>query len=436
VLGDTAMGRFLGGLLGIAAAMGCFAATSGAFAQTVQLTAELNGRNEVPPLQSSGTGNLAATYNPETRTLSWLINYTGLPGLPIAMHFHGPADTSRNAGIAVPVTGNLASPIRGFATLTESQAANLLAGLYYLNLHTIAHPAGELRGQVLVVAAPGSDKQAEQPKQDPSAVTSPDKAAQDSAAARAADERAALDAARAAAEKAARDAAAAKAAAEKAAAEQVAREAAAKAAAENAAREAAAAKAAAEKVARDAAAKAAADKAAAEKIARDLAAKAAADKAAAEKTARDLAAKAAAEKAAAERAAREPSQKAASAPLDAGACQTALDRLTAKEAVAFQSGSTSISNASLSLLNRVKAVLLECQATRIEIGGHTDSFGSERINQPLSERRAQAVVDFMIKGGIPQDRLGAVGFGSTKPIASNANAGGRARNRRIEFTIK
>ena len=412
------MGRFLGGLLGIAAAIGCFAATSGAFAQTVQLTAELNGRNEVPPLQSNGTGNLAATYNPETRTLSWLINYTGLPGLPIAMHFHGPADTSRNAGIAVPVTGNLASPIRGFATLTESQAANLLAGLYYLNIHTIAHPAGELRGQVLVVAAPGSEKQAEQPKQEPSAVQSPDKAAQDSAAARAADERAALEAARAAAEKAARDAAAAKAAAE-AAAEKVAREAAAKAAAENAAREAAAAKAAAEKAARDAAA-----------------AKAAAEKAAAEKTARDLAAKATAEKAAAERTAREASQKAASAPLDTRDCQTALDRLTAKEAVSFQSGRTSISNASLSLLNRVKAVLLECQATRIEIGGHTDSFGSERVNQALSERRAQAVVDFMIKGGIPQDRLGAVGFGSTKPIASNANAGGRARNRRIEFIIK
>ena len=404
------MRGFFSGLLGTLVAAGYVVAASPASAQTVQLTAELSGRNEVPPLQSNGTGNLIATFDPETRVLSWTITYQGLPDLPVAMHFHGPADTSRNAGIAVPVTGNLASPIRGLATLTESQAANLLAGHYYLNVHTIAHPAGELRGQVLVVSAPAGDKQPEQARQTPDPAAA-EKAAQDAAA-------------RAAAEKAARDAAAAKAAAEKAAAEKATQEAAARAAAEKAARDAAAAKAAAEKAAAEKATQEAAARAAAEKAARD----AAAAKAAAEKAASD--------KAAAEQIAKAASQRAPAAPLDATACQAALDQLTAKEPVSFRSGSAVISNASLSLLNRIKAVMLECQTTRIVIGGHTDSIGSERGNQALSQRRAQAVVDFMVKGGVARDNLTAAGFGSAKPIASNANAEGRARNRRIEFIAK
>ena len=436
------MRGFFSGLLGTLVAAGYVVAASPASAQTVQLTAELSGRNEVPPLQSNGTGNLIATFDPETRVLSWTITYQGLPDLPVAMHFHGPADTSRNAGIAVPVTGNLASPIRGLATLTESQAANLLAGHYYLNVHTIAHPAGELRGQVLVVSAPAGDKQPEQARQTPDPAAA-EKAAQDAAA-------------RAAAEKAARDAAAAKAAAEKAAAEKATQEAAARAAAEKAARDAAAAKAAAERAAAEKATQEAAARAAAEKAARDAAAaKAAAEKAAAEKATQEAAARAAAEKAArdaaaakaaaekaasdkaaAEQIAKAASQRAPAAPLDATACQAALDQLTAKEPVSFRSGSAVISNASLSLLNRIKAVMLECQTTRIVIGGHTDSIGSERGNQALSQRRAQAVVDFMVKGGVARDNLTAAGFGSAKPIASNANAEGRARNRRIEFIAK
>jgi len=65
-----------------------------------------------------------------------------------AAYFHGPADADKTADIAVPITGDLKSPVKGSATLTDAQAADLLAGRYYLNIHTAAHRPGEVRGQV------------------------------------------------------------------------------------------------------------------------------------------------------------------------------------------------------------------------------------------------------------------------------------------------
>jgi outer membrane protein OmpA-like peptidoglycan-associated protein len=72
---------------------------------------------------------------------------------------------------------------------------------------------------------------------------------------------------------------------------------------------------------------------------------------------------------------------------------------------------------------------------RVEVAGHTDSIGSDAYNQKLSERRAQAVVDYFVSKGVPADRLKAVGYGKTKPIASNATEAGRAENRRVELQI-
>jgi hypothetical protein len=63
-------------------------------------------------------------------------------------HFHGPAPVGVNAGVIVPVKGSVASPIRGEATLTPEQSADLLAGKWYFNVHTAANPGGEIRGQV------------------------------------------------------------------------------------------------------------------------------------------------------------------------------------------------------------------------------------------------------------------------------------------------
>jgi len=72
---------------------------------------------------------------------------------------------------------------------------------------------------------------------------------------------------------------------------------------------------------------------------------------------------------------------------------------------------------------------------RVEVAGHTDSVGSEAYNQKLSERRAQAVVDYLVSRGVDPKRLKAVGYGKDQPIASNATDAGRAENRRVELQI-
>ncbi|MCL7973979.1 MAG: OmpA family protein [marine benthic group bacterium] len=76
---------------------------------------------------------------------------------------------------------------------------------------------------------------------------------------------------------------------------------------------------------------------------------------------------------------------------------------------------------------------------RLELRGHTDSRGAESYNQMLSEKRAQSVLDHMleVEPGLAayRDRISAVGFGETQPIASNDTDEGRQRNRRVEFHI-
>jgi hypothetical protein len=123
-----------------------------AFAETVTFEVPLSGQNQVPPADTTGTGLLVATFDTETRLLSWTITYEGLTGAPTAAHFHGPAELGVNAGVAVGLPGTLASPIVGEVTLDEAQAGDLLGGLYYLNVHTGAFPAGEIRGQLVRTA--------------------------------------------------------------------------------------------------------------------------------------------------------------------------------------------------------------------------------------------------------------------------------------------
>jgi outer membrane protein OmpA-like peptidoglycan-associated protein len=72
---------------------------------------------------------------------------------------------------------------------------------------------------------------------------------------------------------------------------------------------------------------------------------------------------------------------------------------------------------------------------RIEISGHTDNVGTDEANKVLSQNRAQSVVDYLLENGISKDRLSAKGFGESKPIASNDNEEGRAKNRRTEFEV-
>jgi hypothetical protein len=123
---------------------------SSALAQAVELSSSLSPKNEVPPNDSPASGAAVVQYDPATRRLSWQISYTGLTAPLSAAHFHGPATTAGNAGVVVPIAGAGApSPMVGAADLSEPQAADLLAGRWYINLHTATHPGGELRGQVL-----------------------------------------------------------------------------------------------------------------------------------------------------------------------------------------------------------------------------------------------------------------------------------------------
>jgi CHRD domain len=98
---------------------------------------------------SSGKGAATATLDTNTKTLTWTVDYSGLSGPATAAHIHGPADPGANAGIVVPFTGNVASPIKGSATLTDAQIAQLEAGKWYVNIHTEANKPGEIRGQLV-----------------------------------------------------------------------------------------------------------------------------------------------------------------------------------------------------------------------------------------------------------------------------------------------
>jgi len=115
-------------------------------AEVVNLKATMNAASEVPPTSSKGTGTVAATYDTTSKKLSWTGSYSGLTGPATAAHFHNGA-TGQNGPVAVPITPNT-SPFEGSATLTDAQAADLLAGKWYVNVHTAANKGGEIRGQV------------------------------------------------------------------------------------------------------------------------------------------------------------------------------------------------------------------------------------------------------------------------------------------------
>ena len=117
-------------------------------AETIQLKADLKGANEVPPNAGAASGKAVATLDTDTKLLTWTVTYADLSGPALGAHFHGPSEPGKNAGIVLPFK-TVQSPIEGTATLTENQAADLLSGKWYANIHTAANPGGELRGQMM-----------------------------------------------------------------------------------------------------------------------------------------------------------------------------------------------------------------------------------------------------------------------------------------------
>jgi OmpA-OmpF porin, OOP family len=130
------------------------------------------------------------------------------------------------------------------------------------------------------------------------------------------------------------------------------------------------------------------------------------------------------------------SVKPSSAPVDATVCQQLFTDLLGKGQIHFSPGRATIDPDSAGLLDRLIETALRCPTTNIEVAGHTDSDGEDAANHALSEKRAQAVADYLVKAGLPVNRFTAVGYGSAQPIATNDTEEGKAQNRRIEFTVK
>ena len=115
---------------------------------TETFTAAMSGSQESPAVSTGGSGNAEATWDPGTSMLTYRVAYSGLSGPATAGHIHGPAGPGQNAGVVVPFTNVGSSPITGSVKLTAEQFNQLSSGQWYVNVHTAAHPAGEIRGQL------------------------------------------------------------------------------------------------------------------------------------------------------------------------------------------------------------------------------------------------------------------------------------------------
>ena len=105
-------------------------------------------------------------------------------------------------------------------------------------------------------------------------------------------------------------------------------------------------------------------------------------------------------------------------------------------AITFETGKADLKPESIIEINRVAKLMQEHPELEFEVQGHCDNTGSDAVNDPLSQQRAEAIVNALVKQGIAQSRLTPVGKGSHEPIAPNDTAEGRAKNRRVEFVKK
>ena len=122
-----------------------------ALASPVSFDVPLSGDQQVPAVQTAGSGSAKLTYDPDTRVVTWSISFSNLSSPATMAHFHGPAVAGKNAGVKVWISEKgmePKSPINGQATLSADDAKMFAAGDMYINVHSKDHPNGEIRGQV------------------------------------------------------------------------------------------------------------------------------------------------------------------------------------------------------------------------------------------------------------------------------------------------
>ena len=138
-------------ILFVAAGLWALTRAGVAPAAPMSINVPLTGAEQVPPVQTPGKGNAQLTYDPDTRVVTWTIEFSDLSGPATMAHFHGPAMAGKNAPPTIWLTkkGSMAkSPIKGEATLKPDQAQEFTTGQWYINVHTEKNPDGEIRGQV------------------------------------------------------------------------------------------------------------------------------------------------------------------------------------------------------------------------------------------------------------------------------------------------
>lgn len=117
--------------------------------QLAAFSTRLDGRNQVPPVHSMGTGTMDAVLDRNSGLFRWRISYANLSGLVTGMHIHGPADVGGTAPQLITFNPPFESPWEGRLNLTPAQRDELLNGRWYIDIHTARHPNGELRGQLV-----------------------------------------------------------------------------------------------------------------------------------------------------------------------------------------------------------------------------------------------------------------------------------------------
>ena len=121
-----------------------FAAAT-AQAEMMKFTTEMTGAAQVPPNDSAATGTAEVTFDTEAKTVTWVYTHEGLSGDMTAAHIHGPATAAEAAAPVIDTTGET---MEGSALISDAQATELTAGMYYFNVYTEKFPDGEIRGQL------------------------------------------------------------------------------------------------------------------------------------------------------------------------------------------------------------------------------------------------------------------------------------------------